>query len=1008
MTTGTLIGRITRTLFSGLWTDIAQFYKDYSYRVIFEIDNEPFHGTTGYDNTDLIEMMQIGWNAVRGTGGKNLDRLIMLTCFGANRNPGSTYPNLQAVNQVTGGDNDHVIMTVHSYNPWTYCGYAAEETNLYDEASVVNDLRTLATWSESTGIPVHLGEFGVSWRVADRYADGLLLPDMNADQVWWYALVYHTCAVNGLSFSIWDDNGWYRFLNRYTLEFVSTIDVVQGVPQTPYLGTPATIPGTIQVVEYDNGGEQVAYHDTTSGDEGSSNFRNDDVDGGTNTIGWFEDGEWLAYTVDVVTGGTYSVALRASSAGGGGTLHIEFDGTNKTGVISLPDTGDWGSFVTVAVSNVALTAGEQVMRVVKDSGSFNLSTGISFVLQPISWSEETVSEIGETVATASVAVSANLIDTVLVWDVSDQGTSNTNDWAYRLGLGVQGAGMMTTPITGLSAGTAYSFRYFGVDALNNSAWSAPVSFATHLSTAQAPVFANAVALSASSIRLDWQDNASTETGYILQRSTTASGGYTQIASPGASAASYVDTELAEATTYYYRLAVTNSMNGSGTDLQACQTNATTLDSPSAYSGPLSTYANDTFDVCSQTTGDDGDDPLDLGWSGSAGFISVVNDTAGIGFGNALAYAPGGTWRYIEAPFPGAILQEGQSIEVTYDLRFEEVPPSQSVGLRLSVSGIDNASYSMQLSYGGATGSSLFYLPQQSIGGEGALIASSGAMPGINDTIKHRLTFRAYRHAGSVTITAGLDGNAYSGVDTNTTMITRFNKILIGCPYHDINFRIDNVTVRHSGERLYNLDWMRSALGLVSNAATDDAWSPVAGATNDAWNVIDVGPNVLTDYTIIQNDLIDFGNCGSGIDVQVTPVKVDGYPHEDPRSGPWISYATTTNANGTGPTITISSLNDQKRYDLICYIGHSRWYGAGGAVGADFTFGGQTRSASESLSQSPMPSIEGETYVRFRNLKPSGGIISGTFGVGPTATAVFSALQLVELPLPPSGTVIVVK
>jgi hypothetical protein len=227
-------------------------------------------------------------------------------------------------------------------------------------------------------------------------------------------------------------------------------------------------------------------------------------------------------------------------------------------------------------------------------------------------------------------------------------------------------------------------------------------------------------------------------------------------------------------------------------------------------GQLFTVANDTFDVGSQTTGDDGDDPLDLGWYTSEGAISVVDDGAGIGSGNALAYAPGGTWRYMAAPFPGTILQEGQSIELTCDVRFEAVPPTQSVGLRLSVASIDNASYNMQLSYGGATGSWLVYLPREDIGGSGGTyLKQNTLMPGINDTASHRLTFRASRHADSVTLTAGLDGNVYSGVDTNATMITRFNKILIGCPYHDIGLRIDNVTVRHSGERLYNLDWMRS-------------------------------------------------------------------------------------------------------------------------------------------------------------------------------------------------------
>ena len=35
--------------------------------------------------------------------------------------------------------------------------------------------------------------------------------------------------------------------------------------QAPFTGSPITIPGTIQAENYDNGGEGVAYHDTTKG-----------------------------------------------------------------------------------------------------------------------------------------------------------------------------------------------------------------------------------------------------------------------------------------------------------------------------------------------------------------------------------------------------------------------------------------------------------------------------------------------------------------------------------------------------------------------------------------------------------------------------------------------------------------------------------------------------------------------------------------------------------------------
>ena len=65
---------------------------------------------------------------------------------------------------------------------------------------------------------------------------------------------------------------------------------------TPYSGTPVSIPGTSEAEKFDNGGEGVAYHDTTAGNAGGQ-YRSTDVDiraassGGYN-VGWIAAGEW--------------------------------------------------------------------------------------------------------------------------------------------------------------------------------------------------------------------------------------------------------------------------------------------------------------------------------------------------------------------------------------------------------------------------------------------------------------------------------------------------------------------------------------------------------------------------------------------------------------------------------------------------------------------------------------------------------------------------------------------
>jgi N-acetylneuraminic acid mutarotase len=148
-----------------------------------------------------------------------------------------------------------------------------------------------------------------------------------------------------------------------------------GPTQSPYGGVPRTFSTTVQAEDYDLGGEGVAYHDTTpANDKGS--YRTDgvdvepstDVSGGFN-LGKVRVGEWLEYTINVPETRNYIIETRVASGSSGGTFHIEFDGVNKTGTLTLPGTGGWQNWQTVKKTGVSLTAGVHVMRLSIDSGS---------------------------------------------------------------------------------------------------------------------------------------------------------------------------------------------------------------------------------------------------------------------------------------------------------------------------------------------------------------------------------------------------------------------------------------------------------------------------------------------------------------------------------------------------------------------------------------------------------------------------------------------------------------
>ena len=144
----------------------------------------------------------------------------------------------------------------------------------------------------------------------------------------------------------------------------------------PYGGTAWTIPGTIQAEDFDNGGEGVAYHDVTSLNEGGKYRTSEAVDietttdtGGGYNVGYIKNGEWMEYTVNVTTALMYSLGLRLANTAAGSTMHVEVDGVNVTGTITIPNTTNWQSWQTVTIPNILLSAGTHILRLAFDNGT---------------------------------------------------------------------------------------------------------------------------------------------------------------------------------------------------------------------------------------------------------------------------------------------------------------------------------------------------------------------------------------------------------------------------------------------------------------------------------------------------------------------------------------------------------------------------------------------------------------------------------------------------------------
>lgn len=162
----------------------------------------------------------------------------------------------------------------------------------------------------------------------------------------------------------------------------TSMELLVNIPQAPYSGVPHSIPGIIQLEEYDQGGNGYAYSDATEGNTGGSDFRTDEsVDiedctdaGGGYNIGYAEAGEWLEYTVEAESSGLYNITIRAACSGDNKTISLEADGSVLANDITIPNTGGWQEWTDVTINDISLQAGTQVLKLtIGESDYINLN-----------------------------------------------------------------------------------------------------------------------------------------------------------------------------------------------------------------------------------------------------------------------------------------------------------------------------------------------------------------------------------------------------------------------------------------------------------------------------------------------------------------------------------------------------------------------------------------------------------------------------------------------------------
>ncbi|MBC6700184.1 carbohydrate-binding protein [Hymenobacter puniceus] len=140
---------------------------------------------------------------------------------------------------------------------------------------------------------------------------------------------------------------------------------VSSCVRTPFLGSPAPLPGLVKAVEFDFGGQGAAYNDSDVANQGAVRDAtvpraNESVDtensnAGVGNVGYSADGEWLKYSVNITRTGIYKVTARISGVGSG-SLRLSVNDVDKTGVIPVPATAGYGTYQDLVISNVYLEA----------------------------------------------------------------------------------------------------------------------------------------------------------------------------------------------------------------------------------------------------------------------------------------------------------------------------------------------------------------------------------------------------------------------------------------------------------------------------------------------------------------------------------------------------------------------------------------------------------------------------------------------------------------------------
>jgi phosphodiesterase/alkaline phosphatase D-like protein len=193
----------------------------------------------------------------------------------------------------------------------------------------------------------------------------------------------------------------------------------------------------------------------------------------------------------------------------------------------------------------------------------------------------------------ATAVSTSEIDLSWTNNATDQTgflIQRSTDGTNFTSLATVAANVTSFNDTGLTANTQYFYRVQATNANGGSLFSNVASATTNTNMPAAPSNLMATAVSTSEIDLFWTNNATNQTGFLIQMSTDGIT-FTQLATVAGNVTSFKNTGLTANTQYFYRVQATNANGASPFSNVASATTATSSGTPAAPSNLVAVVAS---------------------------------------------------------------------------------------------------------------------------------------------------------------------------------------------------------------------------------------------------------------------------------------------------------------------------------------------------------------------------------------------------------------------------------